>query len=118
MSDVPGFNVGGSVDPLDWLYRNLVPSRQSVAQALGAPMDGAAWAAHRMGVPLPGNIQDRDPASRQINTTLRAMTGNRTPLGPTWAPSESVPLSSAHIERLLEQAANMRWRTTPRGGLF
>jgi hypothetical protein len=95
----PGFNVGAPTpagwlpaDALSNLAANLTPSRQGIAETLGAPMDAIAWALHRAGLPISGDESyasgafQRDPFSGR----------------PTWTPSASVPFGSQHIRGVLD----------------
>jgi hypothetical protein len=58
-SQTPGFNVqpdAASTNPMASLLASLTPSRQDVAATLGAPVDALAWAAHKMGLPISGDV--------------------------------------------------------------
>jgi hypothetical protein len=102
----PGFRIP---TPMGWLSPDMArrmldhvtPSQQDVAQTLGAPMDGMAWLARKLGVKgIPSEYGQPDFAQR-------ASGGDQL----VWRPSADVPLSSQNIQRLLQQFI-------PRGGLF
>jgi hypothetical protein len=73
------------------LAKALMPSQQSVAATLGAPVDGAAWIARKMGVPVPGDMREADP-------TVQANTGRAL----AWTPSASIPGSSQYFQNLFD----------------
>lgn len=80
---------------------SLVPSRQGVADMLGAPMDGAAWIARQLGAKgIPGGYAEADPITRAISHVTG--TAGSVPQQ-MWKPSADVPLSSQNIQRMLEQ---------------
>ena len=71
----PGFNVQppapAQTNPMDTLA-SFVPSKQDVADTLGAPVDAIAWALHRAGLPISGdefyggNAFNRAPGSGEL----------------------------------------------------
>ena len=95
--------------PMGWLtpemmaaYANAAaPSREDIASTLGAPVDGMAWAARKLGAKGIPSVYG------QPDFTQRATNGAQ--LVPK--PSADVPGSSEHILQLLN-------RYIPRGGLF
>jgi hypothetical protein len=102
----PGFRIP---TPMGWLSPDMArrmldhvtPSQQDVAQTLGAPMDGMAWLARKLGVKgIPSEYGQPDFAQR-------ASGGDQL----VWRPSADVPFSSQNIQRLLQQFI-------PPGGLF
>src|ERR1700733_10801179 len=58
-NQTPGFNVQppapAQTNPMAGLLASFTPSRQNVADTLGAPVDGIAWALHMMGMPISGD---------------------------------------------------------------
>jgi hypothetical protein len=72
------------------LANALMPSQQTVATTLGAPVDGAAWIVHKMGVPVPGDMREADP-------TVQANTGRAL----AWTPSANIPGSSQYFQNLM-----------------
>jgi hypothetical protein len=110
---LPGFNVQPdttSTNPMASLLASLTPSRQAVAGTLGAPADGIAWALHRMGLPISGDVSYGGSGL-----------GNTTPGGqPTWAPGPNVPFSSQNILGMMNNPPS--WdailRAMRRPGLF
>jgi hypothetical protein len=120
----PGFSIAPPTDPgfriptpMGWLspemakrmLTHLAPSQQDVAQTLGAPMDGLAWVARKLGAKgIPGGYGDADPLTQAISH----LTGTaRSVPQQMWKPGADVPLSSANIRSLLD-------RYIPAGGLF
>jgi hypothetical protein len=96
------------------LLASFMPSgqalKQGAANTLGAPVDGLAWALHRMGVPISGDVSYGGSGL-----------GNTTPGGqPTWAPGPNVPLSSQNILGMMNNPPS--WdailRAARRPGLF
>src|SRR6266851_1776590 len=96
----PGFNVTnpGTPSPAGWLPPDIVssllaaltPSKQDIAETLGAPVDLLGWAAHRAGLAVPGNEAPPE--------WTPALQGGRQP----WIPGASVPLSSQNIRGMLD----------------
>jgi hypothetical protein len=90
----PGFNVQPDTppqtNPMASLLVSLMPSgqdlKQGVANTLGAPVDALAWAAHRMGLPISGDVSYG--GSGLGNTGINGQ--------PTWAPGPNVPFSSQY----------------------
>jgi hypothetical protein len=79
------------------LAGSLVPSRQGLAQALGSPMDGMAWAARKLGVKgIPGEYGQPDFAQR-------AGGGDKL----VWQPSADVPFSSANLQRMMDNPPDL-----------
>ena len=112
----PGFNVQPdtpspeTANPMAALLASLTPSREAVAGTLGAPADGIAWALHRMGLPISGDVSYGGSGL-----------GNTAPGGqPTWAPGPNVPFSSQNILGMMNNAPS--WdailRAMRRPGLF
>ena len=95
----PGFNVPDTAltNPMASLLASLTPSRQDVADTLGAPVDAIAWALHRVGVPISGdkfyggNAFNRAPGSGQ----------------PTWAPGPGVRFGSQNIRGMLDNGPSL-----------
>lgn len=122
-NETPGFNYIPPPDPgmriptpMGWLpldqagrmVNNLAPSREAIADTLGVPMDGMAWAARQLGAKgIPGGYGDADPVTQMFDRALSPGRASQ----PMWKPSADVPLSSQNILRLLDQYI-------PRGGLF
>jgi len=76
---------------------NLVPSRQGLAQTLGAPMDGMAWIARQFGAKgIPGGYADADPITQALNGKPQV-----------WQPSADVPLSSANLQRMMDNPPDL-----------
>jgi hypothetical protein len=88
---------------------SFVSSKQDVAETLGAPVDMAAWALMKLGVPIP-----RAPTETPYMAT--APNGSRG----TWAPAASVPFGSQSIRGMLDNPPS--WdailRALRRPGLF
>jgi hypothetical protein len=92
----PGFNVqpdmASQTNPMASLLASLTPSRQDVADTLGAPVDAIAWALHRAGVPISGdkfyggNAFNRAPGSGE----------------PAWTPGPSVPFGSQYLRNAFD----------------
>jgi hypothetical protein len=112
----PGFNMQAAApppetaNPMAALLASLTPSREAVAGTLGAPVDGLAWALHRMGLPISGDVSYGGSGL-----------GNTTPGGqPTWAPGPNVPFSSQNILGMMNNPPS--WdailRAMRRPGLF
>ena len=90
------------------LLNNLAPNREAIADTLGVPMDGMAWAARQLGAKgIPGGYGHADPLTQAFDRVLSPGRASQ----PMWKPSADVPLSSENILRLLNQHI-------PRGGLF
>jgi hypothetical protein len=97
-SQTPSFNVqppaAAQTNPMASLLASL-PSgqdlKQGVANTLGAPVDALAWAAHRMGAPIPGDVSYG--GSGLGNTGINGQ--------PTWAPGPNVPFSSQNIQNMM-----------------
>jgi hypothetical protein len=113
-NQAPGFNVQPDAppppNPMASLLASLTPSRQAVAGTLGAPVDGLAWALHRMGLPISGDVSYGGSGL-----------GNTTPGGqPTWAPGPNVPLSSQNIQNMMNNPPSWDaiFRAMRRPGLF
>jgi hypothetical protein len=115
-SQTPSFNVqpdAASANPMASLLASL-PSgqdlKQGVANTLGAPVDALAWAAHRMGAPIPGDVSYG--GSGLGNTGINGQ--------PTWAPGPNVPFSSQNIQNMMNNPPS--WdavlRALRRPGLF
>jgi hypothetical protein len=110
-----GFNVQpdtpSQTNPMASLLASLVPSgegvKQDIAETLGAPVDMAAWALMKLGLPIP-----RAPTL----TPYSASDGSRS----TWAPSASVPLGSQNIRAMLDNPPSLdaMLRAMRRPGLF
>jgi hypothetical protein len=106
--------------PMGWLSpemlaryaNNMAPSREAIADTLGVPMDGLAWAARQLGAKgIPGGYGEPDPLTQAFTAVLAPFAPGRAPQQQMWKPSADVPLSSANIQRLLQQYI-------PQGGLF
>jgi hypothetical protein len=102
--------------PMGWMtpdmagrvLNNLAPNREAIADTLGIPMDGVAWAARQLGAKgISGAYGKPDPLTQMFNNVLYP----GSPHQPMWKPSADVPLSSANIRSLLDQYI-------PPGGLF
>jgi hypothetical protein len=108
----PGFNLQppapAQTNPMDTLA-SFVPSKQDVAETLGAPVDMAAWALMKLGVPIP-----RAPTNTPYMAS--APDGSRG----YWAPSASVPFGSQNIRGMIDNAPS--WdaiaRALRRPGMF
>jgi hypothetical protein len=96
-------------NPMASLLASLTPSKQDVADTLGAPIDGMAWMLHRMGLPVPGSLGPADAITQSIN-------GNPN----VWRPSSSVPLGSQDIRGMLDNPPSLDavLRAMRRPGLF
>jgi hypothetical protein len=110
-----GFNVqpaGPTPTPTNpmGVLASFVPSKQDVASTLGAPVDALAWAAHRMGLPISGDVSYG--GSGLGNTGLNGQ--------PTWAPGPNVPLSSQNILGMMNNPPSLdaMLRAMRRPGLF
>jgi hypothetical protein len=112
----PGFNVQPdtpspeTANPMAALLASLTPSREAVAGTLGAPADGIAWALHRMGLPISGDVSYGGSGL-----------GNTAPGGqPTWAPGPNVPFSSQNILGMMNNPPSWDaiYRAMRRPGLF
>jgi hypothetical protein len=81
-----GFNVQPDTAPTNPMasLSNFMPSRDNVANTLGAPVDALAWALHKMGLPISG---DTSYGGGGLGNT--GINGQ-----PTWAPGPDVPFSS------------------------
>jgi hypothetical protein len=114
-NQTPGFNVQPeqpAPNPMSSLLASFTPSRQDVADTLGAPVDALAWALHKMGVPISGdkfyggNAFNRAPISGE----------------PTWTPGPSVPFGSQYLRNAFDNPPNISadqlLRYLRRPGLF
>jgi hypothetical protein len=112
----PGFNVQPDTPPSNpmSLLASFMPSgqalKQGAANTLGAPVDGLAWALHRMGLPISGDVSYGGSGL-----------GNTTPGGqPTWAPGPNFPFGSQYFQNALDNPPS--WdailRAARRPGLF
>jgi hypothetical protein len=113
-NQTPGFNVQPDTpqqtNPMSGLLASLTPSREAVAGTLGAPVDGLAWALHKMGLPISGDVSYGGSGL-----------GNTTPGGqPTWAPGPNIPLSSQNILGMMNNPPSWEaiLRAARRPGLF
>ena len=90
------------------MLNNLAPSREAIADTLGVPMDGVAWAARTLGGAkgIPGGYGEPDPLTQIFNSVLHPGKAQQQ----IWKPGD-VPLSSANIRSLLDQYI-------PPGGFF
>jgi|HubBroStandDraft_6_1064221.scaffolds.fasta_scaffold794811_2 hypothetical protein len=111
----PGFNVtaptAAETPSLGSSLAAMMPSREDLAGALGAPVDGLAWGLRNwMGLPIPSDMSYG--GSGLGNTSIRGQ--------PTWAPGPNVPLSSQNILGMMNNAPS--WdamlRAMRRPGLF
>ena len=102
--------------PMGWLspemagrtLNNMAPSREAIADTLGVPMDGVAWAARTLGAKgISGGYGEPDPLTQIFNKVLYP----GMPQQQIWKPGPGVPLSSANIRSLLDQYI-------PPGGFF
>jgi hypothetical protein len=97
---------------MDNLWASL-PTRedwkQGTAETFGAPVDMAAWALMKLGVPIP-----RAPTNTPYMAS--APDGSRG----YWAPAASVPLSSQNIRSMLDNGPSLdAWlNAARRHGLF
>jgi hypothetical protein len=115
---VPGFNVQpdtpSQTNPMASLLASFMPSGQDlkrgVANTLGAPVDALAWAAHRMGAPIPGDVSYG--GSGLGNTGINGK--------PTWAPGPNVPFSSQYFQNAFDNPPSLDavLRAMRRPGLF
>jgi hypothetical protein len=108
----PGFNMQPDTPPANPMasLASFMPSREAVAGTLGAPADGIAWAHHRMGLPISGDVSYGGSGL-----------GNTTPGGqPTWAPGPNVPFSSQNIQNMMNNPPSWDaiFRAMRRPGLF
>jgi hypothetical protein len=111
----PGFSIAPPSDPgfkiptpMGWLspemlrnYANgMAPNREAIADTLGIPMDGVAWAARQLGAKgISGGYGKPDPLTQLFNHVLyRGL-----PHQPMWKPSADVPGSSENLLRLMNQ---------------
>jgi hypothetical protein len=117
-NQVPGFNVQpeqpapAQTNPMASLLASFTPSRQDVADTLGAPVDAIAWALRKAGVPISGdkfyggNAFNRAPGSGE----------------PTWTPGPSVPFGSQYLRNAFDNPPNISadqlLRYLRRPGLF
>jgi hypothetical protein len=110
--------MGGSMvpTPMGWMpldrarqmLNHMAPSREAIADTLGVPMDGVAWAAHKLGAKgIQGGMGEADPLTQMFSNVLHP----GRPHQPMWKPGPDVPGSSENIRRLLDQYI-------PQGGLF
>ena len=102
--------------PMGWLspdvarqmLNHMAPNREAVADTLGVPMDGVAWAARQLGAKgIPGGYGKADPVTQMLSNVLYP----GQPHQPQWKPSADVLGSSQNILRFLNQHV-------PPGGLF
>jgi hypothetical protein len=115
-NQAPGFNVQPDTpatppaNPMASLLASLIPSRQAVAGTLGAPADAIAWALHRMGLPISGDVSYG--GSGLGNTGVNGQ--------PTWAPGPNVPFSSQNIQNMMNNPPSWDaiFRAMRRPGLF
>jgi hypothetical protein len=116
-NQTPGFNVQPeqpAPNPMSSLLASFMPSgqdlKQGVANTLGAPVDALAWAAHRMGAPIPGDVSYG--GSGLGNTGIDGR--------PTWAPSPNVPFSSQYFQNAFDNPPSLDavLRALRRPGLF
>src|SRR5260370_26571872 len=115
-NQAPGFNVQSdtpspeTANPMAALLASLTPSRQAVAGTLGAPADAIAWALHRMGLPISGDVSYG--GSGLGNTGINGQ--------PTWAPGPNVPFSSQNIQNMMNNPPpwDAIFRAMRRPGLF
>jgi hypothetical protein len=117
-NQAPGFNVQppapAQTNPMASLLASFMPSKQDlkqgVANTLGAPVDALAWAAHRMGAPIPGDVSYGGGGLG--NTGINGQ--------PTWAPGPNVPLSSQNILGMMNNPPSLdaMLRAMRRPGLF
>jgi hypothetical protein len=114
-NEVPGFNVQpdttSQTNPMASLLASFqaLGTKQGIAENLGAPVDAAAWALMKLGVPIP-----RAPTDTPYMAT--APNGSRG----TWAPAASVPFSSQNIRGMLDNPPSLDavLRALRRPGLF
>ena len=84
-------------NPMASLLASFTPSRQDVADTLGAPVDAIAWALRKAGVPISGdkfyggNAFNRAPGSGE----------------PTWTPGPSVPFGSQYLRNAFDNPPNI-----------
>jgi hypothetical protein len=92
------------------LLAALTPSKRDVASTLGAPVDALAWAAHRMGLPISGDVSYG--GSGLGNTGINGQ--------PTWAPGPNVPFSSQYFQNAFDNPPSLdrMLRAMRRPGLF
>jgi hypothetical protein len=115
-NQTPGFNVQPdtpspeTANPMAVLLASLMPSKRDVASTLGAPVDALAWAAHRMGLPISGDVSYG--GSGLGNTGINGQ--------PTWAPGPTVPFSSQNIQNMMNNPPSWDaiFRAMRRPGLF
>src|SRR5260370_6612880 len=112
-NQAPGFNVQpdtASTNAMAALLASLMPSKRDVASTLGAPVDALAWAAHRMGAPISGDVSYG--GSGLGNTGMDGQ--------PTWAPGPNVPFSSQNIQNMMNNPPSWDaiFRAMRRPGLF
>jgi hypothetical protein len=119
----PGFNIAPPSDPgfriptpMGWLspemakrmLTHMAPSREAIADTLGVPMDGVAWAARQLGAKgIPGGYGEPDPLTQAFDKVLYPGAAPQQ----MWKPSADVLGSSQNILRMLQQYI-------PQGGLF
>jgi hypothetical protein len=116
-NQAPGFNVqppaAAQTNPMASLMASL-PSgqdlKQGAANTLGAPVDALAWAAHRMGLPISGDVSYGGGGLG--NTGIGGQ--------PTWVPGPNVPFSSQYFQNAFDNPPS--WdaiaRALRRPGLF
>jgi hypothetical protein len=109
---VPGLSMGPQADQapslMDSLWASLSSAdnwKHATAEALGGPVDMAAWTLHKMGVPIP-----------QAPTNTPYMGEGRGP----WAAAASVPLGSQNILGMIDNPPNLSLmlQAMRRRGLF
>jgi hypothetical protein len=115
-NQAPGFNVQPDTpatppaNPMASLLASLTPSREAIAGTLGAPADAIAWALHKAGLPISGDVSYG--GSGLGNTGINGQ--------PTWAPGPNVPLSSQNILGMMNNPPSWEaiLRAARRPGLF
>ena len=112
-SQTPGMQIP---TPMGWLspdmarrmLNHMAPSREAIADTLGVPMDGVAWAARQLGAKgIPGGYGEPDPLTQAFDKVLYPGAASQQ----MWMPSADVLGSSQNILRMLQQYI-------PQGGLF
>ena len=121
-NQTPGLNVQSetspqpATNPMMGMLASFMPSgetwKQGVADTLGAPVDGLAWALHMMGVPISGDEFYGGGTFNRGPGTGR----------PTWTPGPSVPFGSQNIRGMIDNPPNISvdqlLRAMRRPGLF
>jgi hypothetical protein len=95
----PGFNVQPDTPESNPMSRlaSFVPSKQDVANTLGAPVDGIAWMLHRMGAQIPGDVSYGGGGLGNTGIDGR----------PTWAPAPNVPFSSQYFQNAFDNPPDL-----------